>query len=411
MLISAFVFGVLLFFIRYLKRLKGEWMRPSVFLAFIYFLSLLCCCIHIKIANETAISDFSFIIPAVSFLFFFFLYFVPICCFKENTISKIVLPSKKTIDTISTVLIILSFVSILYFSTGVVNVFSYGDLGAARNDRYIYGESFIEYGLMYTISSVSASLYVFDILFFFIYLSLGGSTSRCVLLFISSFSEILHVLTEAGRDGVVFWMFSFVFLFLFFKDFISFKKRKMITKYFVIFASAMLIPFIAITIGRFGENATRSMVSYMGQSFLHYCYFFSIEPRPISYGQGFPLFFEILNKPMPPFARYANEITASSAFGTFFREFFVNFGVIGTIVLGLLLGLIFKRNVKIKDGMFDFHSFFVYILYFQVFSQGVFYFRHYTRGGNLFICICLLCGFLSRLRNNENRIVLNKCLC
>ena len=49
------------------------------------------------------------------------------------------------------------------------------------------------------------------------------------------------------------------------------------------------------------------------------------------------------------------------------------------------------------------------MLYFQILSQGVFYFRQYTRGGNLFILLCLIFSLLLYvIEHDEKAVVLIK---
>ena len=64
-----------------------------------------------------------------------------------------------------------------------------------------------------------------------------------------------------------------------------------------------------------------------------------------------------------------------------------------------------KRKKAINLGYFT-----IYLLYFQLISQGVFYFKQYTRGGNLFIITTLVIAlFLNSIsKKNHNKIILYK---
>lgn len=147
------------FFIVYLvilkKRRKG-WLYPSIFLVTIYMLSIICLIIDMANGHSHAVLNMQYLLPALFFVFLCVLYLVPFTSFREDKVEEIVLPSKKVMDIISVVLIILSFESIFFFAGSVRDVFTYGDLGAARDDRYIYGISFVEHSIWYTVSSVSA---------------------------------------------------------------------------------------------------------------------------------------------------------------------------------------------------------------------------------------------------------------
>lgn len=391
------------------KKTKGTWACPSMFLILLYLFSLCCGLLHIYLEKETMIGYTDYMPYSLLLVFLMLLYFNGFVSLDEVSATKMVLPSRKWLDRMSTIVIVLSFIAILFFADGVTKVFSMEDLGAARNNRYIYGDTYVETGLLYTVCSVASSLYVFALLLFFIYLVIGGNKIRCVMLFISSFSEVLHVLSEVGRDGIVFWLFSFIFFYLLFKDFMKKKQVKFISKVFIIFTALALIPFMMISAGRFTENLMGELVSYMGQQFKHFCYYFDLDPRPMAFGRGFPLVYEILGEELPEPAIYSNDYTDSSAFGFFFLSFFINFGVTGTIIIGFILTVLQRCILKIKNNHLRFNTLFIYILFFQIFSQGVFYFRHYTRGGNLFIVLCFVLYFITRgLSNSRESIIITK---
>lgn len=390
------------------KKKKGTWACPSMFLLILYLISLCCGILNIYLEKEWMINASQYMPYSFLLVFLLYLYFRNFVAFDEVSTREIVLPSKIWLDRMSTIVIILSFIAILFFADGVSKVFSMADLGAARNNRYIYGDTYVESGLLYTVCSVSSSLYVFALLLFFIYLIIGGNRNRCVLLFISSFSEVLHVLSEVGRDGIVFWLFSFIFFYLLFKDYMIERQTKMIRKVFVVFATLALVPFMMISASRFTENLIGELVSYMGQQFKHFCYYFDFNPRPVALGRSFPLIFEIIGAKMPDAPIFANDYTDSESFAFFLRGFFTNFGVLGTVIFGIFISLIQKGLLKLRNNAIHFNVLFIYILFFQVFSQGVFYFRQYTRGGNLFIVLCFVFFFITRdmsLRNDSIIIV------
>lgn len=390
------IFAILsMFLILYInKRVKRSWVLPSSFLVFIYLFSTICAFFDLKYNNVTLILDVTYVIPAIAFVGFVLAFLYPYCSFREDKIQFFILPNKKILNIFSAIIIVLSLYAIIFFGLGVNNVFSYGDLNAARNDRYAYDISHVEIGLFYTVASVSASFYVIAILLFFIYTAIGGCRKRCILLFISSLSEPLHILTSVGRDGIVFWLFSFLFLFFLFLKFLTIKEVRYIRKMFFYASVIALIPFVLITINRFQSNVTGAIISYMGQSFKNFCYYLGIEDRPVSYGVAFPLYYEITGKAKPVVEQWSAGGTYSTAFATFIRSFFVNFGLGGTLVVCFFMGVIFKLIMKTKRTQMPFYCLFIYILFFQIYSQGVFYFRQYTRGGNLFIALCFLFYFL-----------------
>lgn len=391
-------------------RKKQSWMTPSSFLVLLYLVSLICGVIDLCIGSDIPyIYEDEYIGASLLFIFLFCLFLGPFVSFREDKVQQLVFPNIGFLNKVSSILIILSFAAIIYYIPSIKAVFSYGNLSDARNDRYIHDISFVEVGLSYTFFSVVSSLFVFCLLLFFIYYSIGGHKKRCILLLIASLSETFHMLTEVGRDGAVFWAFTFIFFLFLFKNYLEESKFNLIIKYFTLFASIIFIPFLLISLSRFSGNVFAGLVSYMGQQFKHFCYYVSLPNRPESIGYIFPLFWEIIGEPRPERASFIFLTTDSGAFGTFLRSLVQNLGIIGTIIVGASAGLFFKFCMKNINKRMPLYVFFIYILYFEIYAQGVFYFRQYTRGGNLFIILCIA-GYLffKKYANRKDSVIISR---
>lgn len=333
--------------------------------------------------------------PAIVFLFYLLLLLIPARGFKDNAVTQLVLPSRQALNVMATVIIVLSFYSLIYYSSTVSTIFTM-DLGDARTDLYL-GEEYVEAGLMNTIASVSASLYVFALLLFFIFLTIPSSKFVRTLLLISSLSEPLHILAYVGRDGVVFWLFSFVFLYTIFRNYMEPASKSFLKKIFIVAGVILIIPFMLITISRFGDSGNNqgafdSIINYWGQGYIQGTLYMGIENKPpISHGSSFPLFYELtgISKPVSMGMTQIGE-WRSWFFGTIVTSLMRNFGHVGFWIIVMVTLALFFGIMKIKSGRLQFHQLIFYILYFQIMSQGVFYFKQYTRGGNLFILLTLL---------------------
>lgn len=391
---------------------KGTYLTPSSFLLLIYVVGAFCGILVLDIVGFTEPQMPRYWIPTFLFVISVMCFLYPFKRYDETVAESLILPPMGVLNAFSTVLIALSFYAIIYFSSSVNMIFSMSDLSAARNARYI-GEEYVEGGLLNTIASVSASLYVFALLMFFVYSAIGGNNKRRILLLLSSMSEPLHILSYVGRDGVVFWIFSFVFLYLLFRPYLEESMRKKVRKFFIIGLCALLFPFVLITLSRFstGETgAVGSIVSYMGQSFVLGPLFYGIEDKPIVYGRSFPLFWEITGL-RPPISMGLLEIGEwkSWQFSTFVVGFYKNFGAMGMAFVCLIMFAIFYGVFGKSKSRIKFHQLFIYIIYFQVIAQGVFYFRQYTRGGNLFIIICFLLFFIFKyIEDTSTPVILEK---
>lgn len=397
-----FQFFVFFFFWLINAKTKKSYMTPSSWLLAIYMMGALCGVGDLYVNEYKMPYTPAFWEPMLVFMFTLLLFLLPFLTFNENCIKEIILPHKKILDTSSTIIIVLSFFAIFYFISIVVRIFSMGDLGYLRDSRYgPQGEEFVEAGMMNTIASVSASLYVFAILLFFIYSCIGGNKKRRLLLLAGSISEPLHIMAYVGRDGVVFWIFSFVFLFLLFRPYMPDISVKSIKKTFVVAAIALLAPFLAITLSRFESSdmgTGGSIISYMGQEFVNGPFYFAIDNPPRHPWGVFPLFRELfgLKEPVSSGMITIGE-WRSWGFGTFLVSFVSNFGYLGTYLLSIILILFFYITIGKRKKQLGFHNIIIYILFFQVYSQGIFYFKQYTRGGNLFIVLCFVFAIIFRI--------------
>ena len=352
--------------------------------------------------------------PAIVFLFYLLLLLIPARGFKDNAVTQLVLPSRQALNVMATVIIVLSIYSLIYYSSTVSTIFTM-DLGDARTDLYL-GEEYVEAGLMNTIASVSASLYVFALLLFFIFLTIPSSKFVRTLLLISSLSEPLHILAYVGRDGVVFWLFSFVFLYTIFRNYMEPASKSFLKKIFIVAGVILIIPFMLITISRFGDGGNNqgafdSIINYWGQGYIQGTLYMGIENKPpISHGSSFPLFYELtgISKPVSLGMTQIGE-WRSWFFGTIVTSLMRNFGHVGFWIIVVVTLALFFGIMKIKSGRLQFHQLIFYILYFQIMSQGVFYFKQYTRGGNLFILLTLLLVVFFRATfNSETALRINR---
>ena len=406
---QLFIIALLWFFN---ARSKRTFLSPSSFLIGIYLLSAALGIATLFVVDYTDPFSSKYWEPMLIFDFFIISFLYPFKYFKETVISSIKLPNKDVLDVFSFIIITLSFFSIIYFSSTVNMIFSLGNLSDSRNIRYEEGE-FVETGILNTVASVSASLYVFALLFFFVYSVMGGNKKRRLLLLIASFSEPIHVLAYVGRDGIVSWLFSFIFLYLLFKPFLAKTVSIFIRKIFIVIAVISLIPFALISVSRFGESDNKlysSLIRYMGESFINGPLYFGLNPPPTNIGQHFPLFCELIgSESSGKMDLIQIGDWKSFQFSTFVVSFYESLDIDGLFficIFMLLFFFLFIRNSRIS---FSAHTLLLYILYFQIISQGVFYFRHGTRGGNLFIIICLLLSPLFYLWEKDPKaIVLNK---
>ncbi len=387
-------------------RKKKSFITPSSLLIGIYLVSMILSVVYVYDNKETLFMTGNYNGSSIIVLILWLFFLLPVFIFKENKINEISVPNISRLNVISTIFILLSFYAIFYYSSAVVRVFAYGDLGEARVEMVNGNLTFKEEGFAQTISGVIASLYVFCIYLFFVYLAIGGHKWRCILLSISSFSYPLAILSIVGRDGIVFWIFSFFFCFLLFKDYINNRLRKKIIKWGAVLSLILILPFALITVGRFDDNSRNSIVAYIGQSFVNASYYFGAPKIPTSPGGSFPYFYKLMGLPIPEDKEWSIPGTNSTSFTSFVTAFYSSIGTIGIIIVGLILIFVFAR--LLRGPRFSYNKSFIYLLYFQVLSQGVFYFRQQGNGGNIFIILSILLALYFSFTPKKSNIVIRK---
>lgn len=414
---SKFVvqFLILLILLLRNRKVKGGWLTPSGVLIMIYAVCSLMGIIVVWSGEYSSPKESYYWIPMLVFDLFILSYLLPFRRFNEMQINTLRLPSRQFLDVFSVIIIVLSFYAIFFYASTVRFIFSLGDLGAARDVRYVEGE-FVETGIFNTIASVSSANYVFAIILYFIYKIIGNNKTRCRLLFISSFSNAIHVLSFVGRDGIVFWIFTFVFCWAFFNPFLPSYQRKEIRRLFAIGGAVLLIPFFLISISRFAGNTSiatggtsGSIISYMGQSFVQGPIYFGLDSKPSNPGGAFPLFHRFF-VPNPNYGPMIIGEWVSWKFSSFIVSLYISLGLVGLVIFTAMLLVLFLLTFKRVKNVMNLGQFTLYILYFQIISQGVFYFCHYTRGGNLFIVSTLILSvvFAMASKQGEKSLILTK---
>ena len=158
-------------------------------------------------------------------------------------------------------------------------------------------------------------------------------------------------------------------------------------------------------------GSSNSIISYLGHAFIQGPLFWGMDSKPMSHGSGFPLYYEITGQSLPVYQGSANVGEwVSYKFSTFIVNLYINLGLGGLIMVCIGMLILFLVTVGRGKRRLSFGQFTVYLLYFQLISEGVFYFRHSTRGGNLFIVSTLFLAFLFSLlvSHHKETVILKK---
>lgn len=276
-----------------------------------------------------------------------------------------------------------------------------------------------EYGIINSIFSLFSNLFILMLLFSFIDL-IDGKKKRAYILFISSFSYVIYILAYVGRDGIVYWILSFVFVYLFIKDFLVKPLRKKIIRSFSLLIPILLIPFFVISTARFSESeygTIGEIVNYSGQQIKNFNDIYQLNP-PITYGRRtFPLFADwlnalgLINDQEKGF--FDNEVLfydaglLPSVFKTYIGSFLMDFGKGGTLIILICLAYITRNiihRINVSNAI-NFSNLVIFILLYQLVLWGVFYNRLYS--ANLYIVCMLLLSVMFKINGPNRDIIKN----
>ena len=303
--------------------------------------------------------------------------------------------------------------------------FSISSLVGDANENRLLINAKIEvlgsYGLLNTMAGAASQLFSSSLVMAFIRLASkdnqGRSVFRAALLIFCSFSYVIYILAYVGRDGLVYWLMTFIVIYSIFHCHLRIDDRKKIIYFGLFFVIVMSVPFAIITIARFfdvDQGAGWSFFEYFGAQIHNFSDYSSIE-RPITYGfSSFPVFVStgcaILGLDClswsaiqdSVFHKYLSQGKAPWVFGTFVSDFVGDFGNIGALVIIVIFSLFCTKacTVTRHGNLFSLSRLLVIVLLFLIPYWGVFYFRFSIANGYFIVngIFIIFVSLLQRLR-------------
>lgn len=354
------------------------------------------------LGNNMYITDYN--IGYIFLLVAILLFLYPFYDIKDDKIEVIIIPKYTYLKLFAIVLTLLSLFSIVYFLPIAKKMIFIDivDIAQVRIDVAHGKHPFIENSIYNTIAGTSATFYTLQLLFFFIFLVRNNRISYLMLL--SSFSYPLFVLAYMGRDGILFWVMTFISFFLLFKNRISKNNVRKLKKILLIISIPFTLIFIIITIGRFvvdeynqSENIVYPILNYLGQGPINFSELYNTDIYSSCYGKNlFPIFFEADVAYQYKMEKYS---IVPWVFKTFVSPIYLDFGPFFTLLIGVILISIYNYTYRLKkQRVFSLSLLIIYTLFFTIYSQGIFYFRQMNVVGNLYIIVMItLAFFVGRL--------------
>lgn len=291
-----------------------------------------------------------------------------------------------------------------------------GDMGQLRKDHYLYDEggggwlSNLPPGpkqICVMLNIVFGVPWILQFLAFYSLTIQRLSKKYTMLLFVGTFSGLISNILAAGRSGFIFWAISLGACYLFFIPFMRSKEKKKIRLLFVIMGGLFLIYLVGVTISRFGDSSggsQDSLISYGGQSFINFAYFWDTFTCPIPTLQNvLPLTYYMAGSVVGS----ANEIQEilSMSTGEALGVFYTYIGQIATssnnivaIIYCVIFAIFFRIVLKNKRALiWDIRKSFMYLLGTSVLFLGLF--GHYYSDWSRTLAVILFFILLSFLKH------------
>lgn len=339
----------------------------------------------------------------------YLLFFIPIITFGNKNIDNIQLPDEKYLKILLYLIIGFSLCTFISSIPKITHAFSYSNLSEARklhNTGELGEEStggFVEY-----LGGIGQGLSFYALFFFFLIFSKKRKLDLLlILLFISSFAIVLSNMSMMGRDGIVRWIFFFLFSYFCFKKPLGSKFSKKMIRYSVGPGLLLLYVFYLISDSRFGEKGLGveySLIDYLGQSNIYFSYAFN---QFIDGVAGGSINFSFITGNRVSLNNLNNLVYANyhlNTFSSFIGSFYFDMGLISTFLLAFCTFIFFSIYRLLKRN--DFTKLVVYLVLFEIYILGVFYYMFYgpTKVNTVAMLIILswMVVFNSKIRTLKN---------
>ena len=241
--------------------------------------------------------------------------------------------------------------------------------------------------------------FIFYIYFFIVSIIRNHSIFIKLSLFLGSFSYVISGMTFSTRDVFVFYLLSFIFVYLYTLELTKYKLKSLrVLMIFVIFMAVAGI--LSLSVERFsGRNSLSSFqygtIGYVAQQ--PFVFSETIAKQLNFYGGylRFPVFMGVFDQQKVIIRTEQYEWS----FGTVIKDFYSEGGFIFLIFITIAFFIFFysklkrRRNTKLSIKLI------IDFFYFQFVTMGIFYFNFGNRAGNLYMIILLFIGLYLNFSN------------
>lgn len=347
----------------------------------------------------------------------------PVLQYDRNNIQKIEPPTMVFLNIFAIIYIICALVQIPHIIThltdGLSSILMDSDAGAEMYHESQTEDSSYD-GAINNLTSVIFNIFSpLAFILFFYYLTLEKRHRWAELGFgICIVIRTFYSLSDGQRTGVTMAVINIIVAYLALKPILSYRVQRFVRKILIILGIAIAIPFIALSVSRFGENEgglLGGLVYYVGEA-PYYFNDYALDADGTRHGDRTCNMFKKLigmHSPNGIFDvrnAYPDMQMDDSVFSTFIGDFVLDFGPIWTAILFILFSILFTRMTRANGpNQIPFHHLILVYFAMSVCMQGGFYLFSYSFDANLQILAVVvfycLFGLDYMLRHKQSAII------
>lgn len=228
---------------------------------------------------------------------------------------------------------------------------------------------------------------------FFYYMTLGRKYLWAIIGFgLCVLIKSFHSLSNGQRTEVTMSVINIFVAYVALKPILSDRIKRYVRIVLTFFAISITIPFVALTVSRFGEKqggATGGLVYYIGEA-PYYFNNYALDAGGTRHGdRTCNVFKKLIGKPSPNGIfdvrdAYPMLKMDDSIFSTFIGDFVLDFGATTTAIIFILFSILFTRLTPTNGpNQIPFHRLILIYFAMSVCMQGGFYLFNYAFEGNL----------------------------
>lgn len=329
------------------------------------------------------------IVPAVLFCILHTLFIVPVYKYDFRKIQHIRFQDYTFIKVVVIIYFFLFLVYIIFYHKEMIFYLTAGDeIRQLRAEQsagdlslpplpYGLDRAIIPFRLMSGMSYIIIFLYIFLITFTRL------SWKMHVMMICGSLMAVLTGILGIDRSKTFYWVLIAGLALVMFWRFMDIQTKKYISRVGIVVVALLTLYFMSVSLSRFGEDnkgvgLDNALVSYAGQSYINFCYFFNVyeSPEGVTTKHLFPAYHHWVAKDYDGGVPYQRDMTLKTGIfcGVFYTQlgtFIISAGQVGPFMITLVYLLLCMALMRRRGSTVTFAGLMATFLLLIIPSTGI----------------------------------------